>query len=516
MNLLSTEEKPLTLKDETGEDIPLVIADQLGIKYDHDKKKIDDYKSQVHKLFSRRDRSGENNFWALKNISFSGYPGEVIGIIGSNGAGKTTLCRVLAGLLHPDRGRMEVNGKISTLLSLGTGFNKELSGRENILLNGMMLGLSRKEILKLLPAIEDFCGIGSYIERPIRQYSTGMKARLGFSIASALEAEILVIDEVLSTGDLEFTKRAAKKMKRLVEKSGLVLIVSHNMSFVEKNCSRLLWIDRGVLKADGFPTEVIEQYKEEMSKRADLKKKPMLSLPETTVSASEKEVLRANNLGVCFKKGKEDFWALKNISFKLYEKEILAIIGPNGAGKTTLCRTLYNLYRPDEGSLSIQGKVTALLSFGTGFNTQLSGRDNIYLNGMMLGVPRSVIRKIEKDVIDFSGLDIFIDKPVKHYSSGMKSRLGFSIATMLKPDIFIIDEALAAGDYVFQEKAAIKMQEMLNDAKAVIIVTHSLKIVEKVCTRAILISRGSLEYDGEPKKAIQVYRKMVKKKDQRR
>ena len=152
-----------------------------------------------------------------------------------------------------------------------------------------------------------------------------------------------------------------------------------------------------------------------------------------------------------------------------------------------------------------------MLSFGTGFNPQLSGYDNIYLNGMMLGIPKTVIRNIENKIIEFSGLQDFIKKPVKQYSKGMKSRLGFSIASMLQPDIFVVDEALTAGDIAFQEKATTRMQEMMEEAKLVIIVSHSMKIIEKVCTRAIYLNKGKVIFDGEPDKTIEVYKNAVLK-----
>ena len=495
--------------DYTDQGLPLIEAVNVSVKYMGEAVKRDDFKSLVHKSLRSRRSKKKEAFWALKEVSFCGYPGEVIGVIGANGAGKTTLCRVILSMLRPNRGSITVRGEVSSLLSLGSGFNNELTGRENIILNGMMLGLSRKKLADLLPSIEEFSGLGRFLAEPIKHYSSGMKARLGFSIAVALEAEILVIDEVLGTGDLEFRERAVKKMWELVSGASMVVVVSHDLNFIRNNCNRAIWLDQGKLKASGEPEQVVAQYEETIPRVKGPKKKKIVSFQETKLEAGKKAAIEVKNLGIEFKVGREPFWALKDVSFTTYDQEIMGIIGPNGAGKTTLCRTLCGLYRPDSGSVHISGQISALLSLGTGFNEHLSGWDNIYLNGMMLGIPRKVIHIIEDEIVEFAELEKFIHKPVKQYSSGMKSRLGFSIAAMLQPDILIVDEALSAGDRAFQEKATMKMQEMLEEAKAVVIVTHSLEIVETVCNRAILLQNGEIKYDGEPSDTVRFYQEMA-------
>ena len=493
---------------------PLIQASNLGVYYESDKDRRDDFKSHVHNII-KGGRRDNNTFWALKDISFTGYSGDVLGVIGSNGAGKTTLCRVIAGLLRPNQGNIEVKGSVSALLSLGTGFDKELTGNENIFLNGMMLGFSRRQMAELLPQIQEFSGLGYFLEQPLKYYSSGMKARLGFSIASFIDAEILVIDEVLGTGDMEFNQKAVRKVRELVSGAKMVLVVTHETEFITENCNKALWIEDGAVRSAGDPLKVVADYEAYASEDSrPQKKKKMIKVKKTgrnLKGETKEKAVSAENLGVKFKLGQNPFWALKEVSFNVYDKEILGIIGPNGAGKTTLCRTLAGILRPDQGSLTVNGAICALLSFGTGFNPQLSGYDNIYLNGMMLGIPRQAIRKVEDEIIEFSGLEEFIDMPVKQYSQGMRSRLGFSIASMLKPDIFIVDEALSAGDLNFQEKAANRMQEMLEEAKAVIIVTHRMKIVKKVCTRALLLKEGRLLFDGAPKEAVELYKSTVKK-----
>lgn len=504
--------KTLTQTTEVGEGkarTPLIIAENLSVKYDSEKEKRNDFKSLVHNYLSFKKINRYETIWALNDVSFTVYQGEVLGVIGANGAGKTTLCRAVLGLMKPDAGSIRVNGEISSLLSLGTGFNEDLSGRENILLNGLMLGFSHSRLKDLQPSIEEFTGLGRFLDQPIKHYSAGMKARLGFSIAAALEPDILVIDEVLGTGDLEFKDRAVKRLYELVSGSGMVMVVSHDINFVEKNCTRALWLDQGRVVALGNPPEVVQEYREFIPTVSQAKKR-IVNIRETRTRAGLNETIKAKNLGVKFNLGKESLWALKDVSFKVRDQEILGLIGPNGAGKTTLCRTLSGLYRPDSGYLRVKGKVNALLSFNLGFNEQLTGYDNIYLNGMMLGLSKKKIKTLVEQIVEFSELEKAIHRPVKTYSSGMRSRLGFSIAANLKPDLFVVDEALTAGDLAFQEKATVRMQGMLGEAKTVVLVTHSLDLVEKACTRAIWLNQGRLQYDGEAKEAVKLYTESVK------
>jgi teichoic acid transport system ATP-binding protein len=508
---MRAENVNITKMQKGEKNTPIIKAKNLGVYYESDKHKRDDFKSHVHGLFQGRERTAK--FWALQDISFKGYAGDLLGVIGSNGAGKTTLCRVIAGLLRPNRGLITIQGKVTSLLSLGAGFNKELTGNENIYLNGMMMGLSKKRLLEILPSIQEFSGLGNFLEQPIKHYSSGMKARLGFSIVSSITAEILVIDEVLGTGDMEFSERAVERVWKLVNTAKMVIVVTHSTEFVEKNCNKAIWIEKGKIKSLGDPAKVVEEYMNFAIGNSMPKKKRIVSnLKDIKIEAGYNKSIEVKNLGVKFYIDSKPFWALSDISFTIYDKEIVGIIGPNGAGKTTLCRVLCKIYQKDKGIVNINGELAALLSFGTGFNSQLSGYDNIYLNGMMLGIPKKVIRNLENEIIEFSGLQEFINKPIKQYSKGMKSRLGFSIASMLQPDIFVVDEALTAGDIGFQEIAAAKMQEMMDEAKVVIIVSHNMRIIEKVCTRVLYLNKGKLIFDGDPKEAIEIYKKSVMKK----
>ncbi|MDO7786859.1 ABC transporter ATP-binding protein [Desulforamulus aquiferis] len=488
----------------------MIRLTDVGVKYSFNKKRIE-FRTAIDNLVLGRNnkKAAKGEFWALKGIGFEGAKGDIIGIIGSNGAGKSTLCKVLSKLLRPDSGEIQVGGEISALLSLGTGFNKGLSGKENIYLNGMMLGFSRRDIDKLYHEIVEFSGLdNSFIEQPIKYYSSGMKARLGFSIASMLAPEILVLDEALSTGDIGFKATAADKMKELVQNAKIVIIVSHDINFIEKNCTKAIWLDGGTIKAFGDAASIANQYRLEASPKK--KKKIIADLKKTESKISEEVIINVADVGVRYNLSGKEIWALKDIAFTVKKGEIVGIIGNNGAGKSTLCKVLSKILKQDEGRVEVNGEVAALLSFGIGFNGQLSGADNIYLNGLMLGLTKERIEQVYEDIVSFSGLEKSINRPVKQYSSGMRARLGFSIAATLEPDIFIIDEALSVGDIAFYEKASERIQEMIAASKAVMVVTHSMMFVEKVCTRAIWINKGRLVFDGDPREAVAKYRENTK------
>ena len=503
----------------------LIKAKNLGVKYVVGSKREDVQSCAFNRLLRREKRE---EFWALKGVNFAGYAGDILGIIGFNGTGKTTLCRVISGLLRPDMGEIQVDGKISALLSLGTGFNYTLSGRENVLLNGLMLGFSKRYIKDLMPEIVAFSGLEDFIDEPLKSYSSGMKSRLGFSIAAMIEPEVLILDEALNAGDLEFSEKAGRKLQQIISQSKIVIVVTHQMGFVEKYCTRGLWIDEGQVRASGYPHEVVKLYKEAAKQRR--KKVKPINLQKTEPKTGTPDVVTVRNLGLKYflsaKKGsdmgrggeqrrvwgrrKKAFWPLKNVNFAVDEGEVVGIIGRNGAGKTTLCRVLSEILKPDRGEVFVDGKITALLTFGAGFNIQLTGKDNVYLNGLMLGIPKKELEDVYFDIVQFSGLGKFMEQTVKNYSSGMRSRLGFSIAAMIRPDVFIIDEVLNAGDISFYEKASSKIQELMANAKAVIVVTHNMAFIETICTRALWLDNGIVKFDGSPKEAVEMYSQSIK------
>jgi len=201
------------------------------------------------------------NFWALQDISFEIYDGEVIGLIGRNGSGKSTLGMLMGGTMTPDMGTIEITGK-SQLLSLGVGFRGELTGRENVFINATLLGMNKKEVEARMDEIEKFAELDEFIDEPVRTYSAGMKSRLSFAVATTLEPDILILDEVLSTGDQSFRAKAEQRMLMMQHKAKTVIMVSHNSSLLRKLCSRVIWLEKSRLIMDGQPEVVIDQYDE--------------------------------------------------------------------------------------------------------------------------------------------------------------------------------------------------------------------------------------------------------------
>lgn len=205
-------------------------------------------------------RRTSEEFWALDSISFDVKEGEVLGIIGRNGAGKSTLLKILSRITEPTRGRVTLRGRVASLLEVGTGFHGDLSGRENIFLNGAILGMTRSEIKSKFDEIVQFAGVEQFLDTPVKRYSSGMYVRLAFAVAAHLEPEILVVDEVLAVGDIEFQKKCLGKMKDVAAGGRTVLFVSHNMAAVRALCTRAILLQKGQLIADGAPSAVIEQY----------------------------------------------------------------------------------------------------------------------------------------------------------------------------------------------------------------------------------------------------------------
>jgi len=198
--------------------------------------------------------------WALSDVSFTVEPGEVVGIIGRNGAGKSTLLKILSRITYPTSGRVKAQGRVAALLEVGAGFHEELTGRENIYLNGSIMGMRKREVDAKFEAIVEFSGLQRFIDTPIKRYSTGMRSRLGFAVAAHLEPDVLIVDEVLAVGDADFQKKCLSAMHELRGGGRTVLFVSHNMAAVENLCSRGIWLAQGKVQLDGPATKVIEAY----------------------------------------------------------------------------------------------------------------------------------------------------------------------------------------------------------------------------------------------------------------
>ena len=214
----------------------------------------------IHIRKHKADRADKQHIWALKDVSFEVEPGEKVGIIGRNGSGKTTLLRLLAGITEPTQGKITVRGRLGVLIELMAGFHPELTGRENIYLNGAIMGMSQKEIRRKFDEIVDFADLEDFIDTPIKRYSSGMHVRLGFAVAAHLEPEILIVDEVLAVGDAAFQKKCLGKMGDAAKEGRTVLFVSHNMAAVESLCESTLLLRAGELIEYGSTHSVIESY----------------------------------------------------------------------------------------------------------------------------------------------------------------------------------------------------------------------------------------------------------------
>lgn len=200
------------------------------------------------------------DFWALKDNNFDIHRGEIFGVIGRNGAGKSTLLKVMARIIKPTQGHVIMRGRIAPLLELGAGFHSELTGRENIYFNGALLGLSSKAIQERFVEIADFAEIGDFIDSPLRTYSTGMVARLGFAVATSTRPDILLIDEVLSVGDTQFQEKCLARMRDFQAHGSTIVLVSHSMARIREFCSRAIWLKEGEIAAQGDPAEVVARY----------------------------------------------------------------------------------------------------------------------------------------------------------------------------------------------------------------------------------------------------------------
>lgn len=241
------------MKDEI-----MISVNKVSMKFNLGQEKIDSLKEYVIKLIKKQLLYRE--FWALKDISLEVKKGEVFGIVGYNGSGKSTLLKIIAGVMKPTIGEVKVNGSMAPLIELGAGFDPNLTGRENVFLNGAILGYKKQKLEEKFNDILLFSELGDFIDVPVKNYSSGMVARLAFSIATIVQPEILIVDEVLSVGDYKFQQKCQDKIKKVIEKGTTVLFVSHSIKQVEELCDRVAWINKGQLKAIGESKEICEMF----------------------------------------------------------------------------------------------------------------------------------------------------------------------------------------------------------------------------------------------------------------
>ena len=240
----------------------MIEIKNLTMEYRIQRENIKSIKEYIVNLLKRK--VNYSYFKAVNDVSFTIKKGEVCGIIGKNGAGKSTLLKIISGVIPPTSGTIKINGKIAPLLELGAGFDTDLTARENIYLNGAVLGYSKKFLDEKYDEIVEFSELKNFMDQQVRTFSTGMMMRLAFSIATLVEPEILIVDEILSVGDAHFSNKSINKMKNMMSGGTTVLMVSHSLTQIKELCNRVIWIEKGKIKMDGNPLDVCEQYENEL------------------------------------------------------------------------------------------------------------------------------------------------------------------------------------------------------------------------------------------------------------
>ncbi len=238
----------------------MISVENVSMKFDLGIEKENSFKNKFIAIFDKRKRHKKEYFWALKNVSFEVKKGEVIGLIGSNGAGKSTLLKVVSGVMKPTKGKVTVNGTIAPMIELGAGFDGELTARENIFLNGAVLGYSEKFLKEKFEEIVEFSELRDFLDVPIKNFSSGMIAKLAFSISTIVNPDVLIVDEILSVGDIKFQEKSQKKMIELIKGGSTVLYVSHSAESIRKLCDKVIWLEHGEIIDIGDCKEVCDKY----------------------------------------------------------------------------------------------------------------------------------------------------------------------------------------------------------------------------------------------------------------
>ncbi len=345
---------------------PAITIENVGKRYtiDHRRDNRDALRHAIERairspfawLKSRRQEKVQHvDFWALQDVSFQIERGDVVGIIGSNGAGKSTLLKLLSRITTPTKGRIRINGRSACLLEVGTGFHQELTGRENIFLNGAILGMTRAEITRKFDEIVDFSGIEEFLDTPVKRYSSGMYVRLAFAVAAHLEPEILIVDEVLAVGDIAFQKKCLGKMGSFAESGRTVLFVSHKLEAVRSLCQRCVWLKDGRLHKDGKADEIVEAYFNAVSSEQSF------SCAKPDYELTIQRVVLRNDQGretYQFRPGDDLVVEISYDAQKCIEKPIIAlgVLGANGSCFTS--NMLLDGHRPD--FLKGTGKITCI------------------------------------------------------------------------------------------------------------------------------------------------------------
>ncbi len=245
----------------------MIKLENVGVKYNLGIEKNYSFKQMFVDFFSKKEKKKNNSFWALQDINLDIKKGEVIGLIGANGAGKSTMLKVVAGVIKPTKGKVIVEGAISPMIELGAGFDLELTARENIFLNASVLGYSEKFVKEKFDDIVKFSELPDFIDVPVRNFSSGMVARLAFSIAVIVEPEILIVDEILGVGDINFQAKSEEKMIEMIKGGTTVIYVSHSLESIKKICDKVVWLDKGIIIKSGNVQEICDKYYKTMSSK---------------------------------------------------------------------------------------------------------------------------------------------------------------------------------------------------------------------------------------------------------
>lgn len=244
----------------------MIRIKNVSMKFNMDIEKDFSIKQAFINFFTKKKKKKTEYFWALKNVTFSVNKGDVVGLIGSNGAGKSTLLKVVSGVMKPTSGKVEVDGVISPMIELGAGFDQNLTARENIYLNGAILGYSKKFLDSKFDEIVEFSELKDFLDVPVKNFSSGMTAKLAFSIATIVDPEILIVDEILSVGDLRFQEKSKNKMMEMIKGGTTVLYVSHSLESIKDLCNKVVWLDHGQVVKMGDTKEICDEYYKEQMK----------------------------------------------------------------------------------------------------------------------------------------------------------------------------------------------------------------------------------------------------------
>ena len=259
MNLLTASKgKPESMEEPSNNEI-VVRMENVSVRYRVPRERIVSFKEYAIRVLQRKISYDE--FWALSDVSLEIHKGEIFGVIGLNGAGKSTLLKVISRVMRPTRGRVWLRGRVAPLLELGAGFHPELTGRENVFLNGLLLDYTSDEIAVHFDQILEFADVAGFIDAPLRTYSTGMVARLGFSVATMTRPDVLIVDEVLSVGDEHFQRKCQNRIREFQENKTTILLVSHNTDLIAKLCNRAAWLEHGHLRMIGEALDVVDNYR---------------------------------------------------------------------------------------------------------------------------------------------------------------------------------------------------------------------------------------------------------------